>query len=435
MEDQLAEELGGGGGGGGQEDHLDLGPKSPVTLRPRKETGRGKRRTASPARGESSPKRGASSNSQEDKDDTPERMDGGNSVLQEKKRNSDMYPAEERPPMFKDDSKFNSLSGDRAAKVCFSFYELSEKKKVKQTKQNTFEKSDDLIPTLKIPGGEDNAQDVVHEEARKMLRPVNKEIKELMTWFPIKRIEVIRNLPLSVYGLQDTVSTKAMELCHNLSSTLEIKMFSPSNLRSSATSQKQKAFTDDEGKLVLESADLYGELESVYDVMLAWNTLGNIWQKLFPEWPVAQIATRVFLEMKMFAHCHGKAREASILFSNRLLAANSQRAANRGGPVNMERAKNLAGTVCHGLGCSKDPPAFRKPALPSLTPDIAHPQSGGRGGRAGRGRGGGSRGGGGATPARASMWKLGDGSTVCRWELVIASGICSIVLWQVLQLW
>ena len=332
-----------------------------------------------------------------------------------KKSNSEIYPVEERPPMFKDDVKFNSLSGDRAAKVCFSFYELSEKKKVKQTKQNTFEKSDDAIPTLKIPAGEDNALDVIHEEARQMLRPVNKEIKEMMTWLPVKRTEVIRNLPLGVYGLQDSVSTKAVELCHNLSSTLEIKMFSPSNLRSSATSQKQKAFTDSEGKLVLESADLYGELETVYDVMLAWNTLGNIWQKIFPQWPVAQIATRVFLEMKMFAHCHDKAREASIMFSNRLLAANSSRVANRHGPMSMERSKNLAGTVCQGLNCSKDPPAFRKPALPHLNPDNSNPQSGGRGGRGGRGRGG-SRGGGGATPAKAGtgMWKLGDGSTICR---------------------
>ena len=113
-----------------------------------------------------------------------------------------------------------------------------------------------------------------------------------MEWFPTIRKEVIRNLPLGVYGLQDSVSTKAIELCHNLASTLEIKMFSPTNLQSSASNQRQKAYADKEGKLIVEQDDIYGELETVSDVLMAWNTLDCIWQKLFPEWPVAKIGVK-----------------------------------------------------------------------------------------------------------------------------------------------
>ena len=59
-------------------------------------------------------------------------------------------------------------------------------------------------------------------------------------WMPTERDAVIRNLPLEVYGLNDCVSSKAIELCHNLASTLEIKMFEPNNMQVSSQGMKQK---------------------------------------------------------------------------------------------------------------------------------------------------------------------------------------------------
>ena len=220
---------------------------------------------------------------------------------------------------------------------------MSEKKKEKDLKHNSLEKCDDEIPTVMIIGGEDNAGEKINVEARRALRPVNKEIISLMDWFPSNRKEVIRNLPLSVYGLQDCVSTKAIELCHNLASTIEIKMFSPTNLRTSATSQRQKAFTDREGKLVVESDDIYGELETTADVLLAWNTLDCIWQKIHPEWPAAKIGLSVYIAMKLFRHCQDKAKDIMVTFSNRFLAGNSSHVANKQGPMSYERAMNIMG--------------------------------------------------------------------------------------------
>ena len=64
-------------------------------------------------------------------------------------------------------------------------------------------------------------------------------------------------------------------------------MFAPSNL--AATSRgKQKASTK-EGYLEIEMTDPYGDLGSTWDVVMAWLTLSAIWQKLFPDWPVAVI--------------------------------------------------------------------------------------------------------------------------------------------------
>ena len=197
-----------------------------------------------------------------------------------KKKNSDMYAKVKRPKLFQDDEVFNSLSADRAGKVCYQNCLEEEKKKLKSQLKNAKEKCDDIIKSVVIPAGEDNAKNQLNVEARKLLRPVVKDISKMMEWFPITWTEVIRNLPLAVYGLQDGVSTKAIEMAHDLTSTLEIKMFSPSNLRSSASLQRRKAFTDREGSLIVEQDDMYEELKSTDDVLMAWTTLDCVWQKV-----------------------------------------------------------------------------------------------------------------------------------------------------------
>ena len=65
---------------------------------------------------------------------------------------------------------------------------------------------------MEIPAGADNAGDVLNIEARKRLRPVNKEMGDIMDWYVFKRKEIVRNLPLNTYGLQDSVSSKAIAL-------------------------------------------------------------------------------------------------------------------------------------------------------------------------------------------------------------------------------
>jgi hypothetical protein len=253
-----------------------------------------------------------------------------------KKTNSQMYAKEKRPDLFHDDEVFDSFSPDKAGKICYMHALEEEKRKQKNLLKNAKEKCDDTIKSVMIPAGEDDAKNNLNVEARKRLRPVVKEISKVMEWFPTNWTDIIRNLPMGVYGLQDGISTKAIELAHDLSSTLEIKMFSPSNLRSSASTQRQKAFAED-GKLIVEQDDVYEDLQSTDDVEMAWNTLDCVWQKLHPEWPVAKVAIRVILTMRHFAHCRSKAKEVMVCFSNRYLAANANRAANRQSPMGCEK--------------------------------------------------------------------------------------------------
>ena len=53
---------------------------------------------------------------------------------------------------------------------------------------------------------------------------------------------------------------------------------------------------------------------------------------MHPQWPVAKIAIRVIFTMRMFVHCKTEAKNVMMGFSNRFLAANANRAANRETP-------------------------------------------------------------------------------------------------------
>ena len=150
-------------------------------------------------------------------------------------------------------------------------------------------------------------------------------------------------------------------------------MFAPSNL--AATSQgKQKASSKD-GYLEIEMTDAYGDLHSTWDVVMAWVSLAAIWQKLFPDWPVAIIGIRTIFTMKLFAHCGKDDKRIMIEFSNKLLKANALRAANKEGPMDFERSLNLAGNVCHQKGYEREPPATRGP-----NSSLSHGVSGTSGG-------------------------------------------------------
>ena len=279
------------------------------------------------------------------------------SVVQAK-TNSEMFPADIRPEMFWNDDVFNGLTFDKASTFVHEHGMLQAKMKMKESYKSSQEKSDDKLKEVKLSEGVDDAKDNLHKVARN-LRPVNSEITEQMSWRKTKLEEIIRNLPHEIYGLSDSVATKPIELCHNLANNLTIDMFCPGIKK--AVNTKQKTCRTKDGELAVETSEVYGDLDSVQDVLIAWNTLAAIWQKLFPEWPAAQIALRVIFKMRMFAHCVNRsgvseAKEVMIAFSNRVLTSNSQRAATKKGPLSYERAMNLAGNVCVDMRHAREPP-------------------------------------------------------------------------------
>ena len=273
-----------------------------------------------------------------------------------RKRNSEMFPKSERPVIFQDDDKFDTIGVDKAANICYKHSVEEDRKKKKEQKKNTLEKCDDVLKKVMVPAGGDDAKDELNIEARK-LRPVCKEIKKIMDWIPLAHKEIIRNLPLAVYGLRDGVASKSIELAHNLASHIQIKMFPPANLRSSANNQRHKDFSDKEGQLIVEQEDMFEDIGNTVDVMMAWTNLDCVWQKHHSNWPAAKIAMRVILMMRMFVHCGQKAKDIMVLFSNRFLTICASNAANREEPMDFERALNLDRDVCYNGGFLREPPA------------------------------------------------------------------------------
>ena len=135
-------------------------------------------------------------------------------VEEEQFKNSDDFSTDDRPELFRDDAKFNRLSYETAAKICWEFKQLKERKAMKvrsviTTHRNEFhcflvfpcselnvfqgkkssslEKADDKLPLVKVEAGEDDAK-TVFCVARRQLRP----------------------------PVDDNVNPKCIELCHNL---------------------------------------------------------------------------------------------------------------------------------------------------------------------------------------------------------------------------
>ena len=129
--------------------------------------------------------------------------------------NSDDFPPEQRLEMFKENKKFDKLSYETAAKICWEFKQIKDKKEMKDKKSASLEKADDKLHMLKIEAGEDHARSTFCD-AWKILRPPVVEIKKTMEWYPTKWDHIIRNLPLDIYALDDSVHSKTVELCHNL---------------------------------------------------------------------------------------------------------------------------------------------------------------------------------------------------------------------------
>jgi hypothetical protein len=120
-------------GGLGQEAAMDLGLTSPVRrAEPRVEKAKAPKRKNNTAKEASAAKKASLTVVLDEEEE---------GWLRDRRRR-----IAERPPMFQDYIRFNLLSLDRAAELCFQYYMMREKKKDKETKHNLIEKCDNDLP-------------------------------------------------------------------------------------------------------------------------------------------------------------------------------------------------------------------------------------------------------------------------------------------------
>lgn len=139
------------------------------------------------------------------------------------KGNSELFSKGQRPHAFKSDELFDILSYAKAAQYIMNEHLLQQKKKLKAKPASaTTVKVDDTLPEVILEGGSDDATSKFCWAAQN-LRPINDELKPHMRHMNTKHVEIVRGLPLEIFGLSDTVSAKAIELAHDLANSLNIK--------------------------------------------------------------------------------------------------------------------------------------------------------------------------------------------------------------------
>ena len=190
------------------------GPLSPNPRSSSPEKTVSRRRPDSPEKTKEKRKSSKSSSDRNKKRKTSK--DSDKDKNEESDLNSDNFKKQDRPEIFQSDIKFNKLSFETAAKICWEFDQIKEKKKMKERKSATLEKADDKLPVVEVPAGQDDARSLFCEARRLRRPPVVEMGSKVMEWYPIKWEEIIRNLPLDIYSLDDSVNSKSVELCHNL---------------------------------------------------------------------------------------------------------------------------------------------------------------------------------------------------------------------------
>ena len=99
---------------------------------------------------------------------------------------------------------------------------MTRKFEFEQNKGRSFEKPDDPIKTILTEREEDNASTML-ASCRYNLRPEVVEPKEYWSKVKTKWPEVHRSLPLEWSGRQHMVSSKTIEIMHDLASVLKVR--------------------------------------------------------------------------------------------------------------------------------------------------------------------------------------------------------------------
>ena len=149
--------------------------------------------------------------------------------------NSDKWPKDLRPPHLEDDEVFNTLSVEAAANHIMQWMTTkammasNEHKEKRSRSMAGREKPDEPIKKVKVEAGEDDALSIFHFKRFKLRTPLT-DPKDYWHLMPIKWPEVNKSLYLENIGMDNICSPKTLEMLHDRSSPIEIKMFLTMNI-------------------------------------------------------------------------------------------------------------------------------------------------------------------------------------------------------------
>ena len=168
--------------------------------------------------------------------------------------NSDKWAKDLRPPHLQDDQVFNMMSVESAANFIMQWMTTkamiagNEIKESKARSRGGKEKPDEEIKKLRIEEGEDDSLSILHKQRFKFRTPL-KAPSEYWHLVPKKWKEINKSIYLENVGMDNICSPRTLELLHDRSSPLEIKMFLTLNISvgRAGASRKQNLRTLDDG--------------------------------------------------------------------------------------------------------------------------------------------------------------------------------------------
>ena len=265
--------------------------------------------------------------------------------------NSDKWEKEVRPPHLMDDDVFNSLSVESASlqimnwtttKAMMTSNELKESKAMSRGGR---EKPDAPIKMVKIEAGDDDSTSTLHKQRFSFRTPLQAP-KDYWHLVPLRWKEVNKSIYLENVGMDNVVSPKTLELLHDRSSPLEIKMFLTLNISvgRAGVSKKQNLRTLEDGTTEVVSSDDWLSPTNINQLVEAIDNLVAIWTIMWPgEWSMVAMRRAVTKHLAFGDIQNVDLRKKMLeAFINEVLTSNASLAARGKPPMEFDKLDKLA---------------------------------------------------------------------------------------------
>jgi hypothetical protein len=265
--------------------------------------------------------------------------------------NSDKWSKELRPPHLEDDEVFNTLSVEVAAnnimqwmttKAMIASNDIKEKRSRSMLGR---EKPDEKIKPIKIEAGLDDAESSLHKQRFSFRTPL-KEPHEYWHLVPIKWQEVNKSIHLDHVGLDNICSPRTIELLHDRSSPLEIKMFMTMNINvgRAGIARKQNLRTLEDGTTEVVCADDWLSPTNINQLLEALDNMVAVWVIMWPgEWSMVALRRAVTKHLAFGDITNPDLRKRMLEgLINEILSSNASLAARGKPPMVFEKIDKLA---------------------------------------------------------------------------------------------
>ena len=265
--------------------------------------------------------------------------------------NSDKWEKDVRPPHLMDDDVFNSLSVESASlqimnwtttKAMMTSNELKESKAMNRGGR---EKPDAAIKMLKIEAGDDDSTNTLHKQRFAFRTPLQAP-KDYWHLVPLRWKEINKSLYLENVGMKNVCSPKTLELLHDKSSPIEIKMFLTLNISvgRAGVSKKQNLRTLEDGTTEVVSSDDWLSPTNISQLIEAIDNLVAIWTIMWPgEWSMVAMRRAVTKHLAFGDIQNVDLRKKMLeAFINEVLSSNASLAARGKPPMEFDKLDKLA---------------------------------------------------------------------------------------------